>query len=85
MNKLLCFAVLACVFTANAQYQEGPWMSALKKKTSPKEMQSKDPNQPFTFKEVQQAFNAYWKDKDHTQKGCGYKPQPFCVWSLSFQ
>lgn len=47
-----------------SQYNDkAPWMQDLK--TSKNES---------TFNEVVNAFNDYWKDRDHNLKGCGHKP-----------
>ncbi|WP_297796922.1 thrombospondin type 3 repeat-containing protein [uncultured Eudoraea sp.] len=48
-----------------------PWMQDLKSKKS---VTAKSGQQDFTFNEITNAFDAYWKGKDITKKGIGYKP-----------
>lgn len=49
----------------NAQFnQDAPWMSEIKK--------TKSSN--LTMMDQTEAFNTYWKTRDHTKKGSGYKP-----------
>ncbi|AXT56335.1 T9SS C-terminal target domain-containing protein [Aquimarina sp. AD1] len=48
---------------------DAPWMKNLNTKKNSSEL-----NEPLKFQEIVEAFNQYWKDKDHTKKGSGYKP-----------
>lgn len=67
-NFILLFIITS--FLGNAQFNpSAPWMKELKDKRS----LSKS-NEPLKFHEIVDAFNAFWKDKDHTKKGSGYKP-----------
>ncbi|PHS07846.1 MAG: glycosyl hydrolase [Kordia sp.] len=76
MNKLLLtiIAVLAINFSFSQFNADSPWIKQLKQETSTSELLQKNPNQPFTFYEVQQAFNQYWETRDPSKKGSGYKP-----------
>jgi photosystem II stability/assembly factor-like uncharacterized protein len=71
LRKLVFFCMLAGYFS-HAQFNESaPWMQSLKNKKS---SAAKAGQQQFTFNEITNAFNDYWKGKDITQKGNGYKP-----------
>ncbi len=71
LRKLTVFCLLAGFFS-NAQFNEGaPWMKDLVNKKS---SVAKTTQQNFTFKEITNAFDKYWEEKDITKKGIGYKP-----------
>ncbi|NQY30431.1 MAG: T9SS type A sorting domain-containing protein [Flavobacteriaceae bacterium] len=76
MNKLLptIIAVLAINFSFSQFNTHSPWIQQLEQETSTSELLQRNPNQPFTFFEVQQAFNEYWETRDPSKKGSGYKP-----------
>ncbi|GAA0725241.1 T9SS type A sorting domain-containing protein [Aquimarina litoralis] len=70
--KKIIFLVIACSFSylSNAQFNSNaPWMKELEA-----QKKSKRTNEPLKFQEIVDAFNEYWKDKDYTKKGSGYKP-----------
>ncbi|MDH7444698.1 T9SS type A sorting domain-containing protein [Aquimarina sp. 2201CG14-23] len=71
MKKIITLLLtLAFFISGYSQFNaDAPWMKELndRKKTS-------EFNEPIKFQEIVDAFNAYWKDKDHTKKGSGYKP-----------
>ncbi|WP_299216088.1 T9SS type A sorting domain-containing protein [uncultured Aquimarina sp.] len=71
MKKIIFLVVALCFwFSGSAQFNSSaPWMKELnaQKKSSGIE-------EPIKFQEIVDAFNEYWKDKDHTKKGSGYKP-----------
>ena len=68
MNKNILTLALLCVSFGYAQFNSGaPWMKEL-------ETKRKSTNTPLKFNEIVNAFNTYWKDKDYTAKGSGYKP-----------
>lgn len=48
--------------------QDAPWMKTLNVEAR------KAANNPVTFQEIVDAFDNYWKDKDPTVKGSGFKP-----------
>lgn len=70
MNKLtllLLFFFLS--ITAFSQFnQDAPWMKQFNFE------ERNATNNPITFNEIVDAFNAYWVDKDPNIKGSGYKP-----------
>jgi len=70
----ILIALLAINFSYSQFNADSPWNKQLKQNTSAAELQQRNPNQPFTFYEVQQAFNEYWETHDPTVKGSGYKP-----------
>ena len=76
MNKVLSIliAVLAINFSFSQFNADSPWIKQLKQETSASELSQRNPNQPFTFFEIQQAFNQYWETRDPSIKGSGYKP-----------
>ena len=76
MNKLLpaIIAVLAINFSFSQFNTDSPWIKQLKQETSTSVLQQRNPSQPFTFFEVQHAFNQYWETRDPSKKGSGYKP-----------
>ncbi|WP_299313937.1 T9SS type A sorting domain-containing protein [uncultured Aquimarina sp.] len=71
MKKIILLVVaLSFGFSGTAQFNSSaPWMKELnvRKKSSGIE-------ESIKFQEIVDAFNEYWKDKDHTKKGSGYKP-----------
>ena len=82
---LLCFFVTSVSF---AQYNaNAPWMKELEKdKTKTKFTKSRsgaNTSKKYTFKEITDAFDNYWKGKDITKKGNGYKP--FMRWRNYWQ
>lgn len=64
-NKLPVFFSLFIPAVMFAQF-DAPW----EKKYAEGELK---PAAPKTFREAQEEFYSYWKDKDSTVKGCGYK------------
>lgn len=65
IHVLLLFAVV----TVQAQFNSSaPWMKDLQQK------KSLTGNDSYTFKEITDAFDAYWVDKNPNEKGSGYKP-----------
>ena len=75
MKKNLLLCALLCASYAIAQFNsDSPWIKELKQNISQEEMLQRSSNQPFTFREVQDAFNTYWESHDPTVKGSGYKP-----------
>ncbi|MGB0895822.1 MAG: T9SS type A sorting domain-containing protein [Flavobacteriaceae bacterium] len=75
MKKNLLYGAMLCAGAVFAQFNsDSPWIKELKENTSQEEMLQRNSNQPFTFREVQQAFNTYWETHDPTVKGSGYKP-----------
>lgn len=78
MRKLLSLLLFLTLSFVQAQYnQNAPWMKDINI-----EARSKT-NNPVKFQEVVDAFNAYWKGKDETLKGSGYKP--FKRWEAYWQ
>ncbi|KZS38094.1 hypothetical protein AWE51_18790 [Aquimarina aggregata] len=70
MKKTLITLMLFTCYCAIAQYNaSAPWMAELEneKKTS-------GTDEKITFDEITTAFDNYWKNRDHTKKGSGYKP-----------
>src|SRR5688572_5941618 len=65
-NRLLALAFFAPAMLF-AQV-DAPWES-----TQPGEESVASPKPVKTFKQRQDEFYEYWKDKDHTVKGSGYK------------
>jgi len=76
MKKILpiLIAFSAINFCYSQFNADSPWIKQLKQNTSATELQQRNSNQPFTFHEVQQAFNQYWQTHDPILKGSGYKP-----------
>ena len=77
-KKLLLLTFFSVVF-ASAQFNpNAPWMKDLKKSktatTFSKSAPGKEITPKYTFKEITDAFDAYWVGKDINQKGSGYKP-----------
>lgn len=65
MKKIYHLIAFCFVFNAFSQYDENaPWMKNLKT----------DTNKEAKFQEIVNAFNEYWKDRDFSKKGSGYKP-----------
>ena len=65
MRKILLFSTLFFCLNASAQFNSSsPWMKELiaKKQLSGKGVLG--PDDDFTFQEISEAFNDYWKDKD---------------------
>ncbi|WP_298318538.1 T9SS type A sorting domain-containing protein [uncultured Aquimarina sp.] len=71
MKKNILLIVVLCLwFSGSSQFNSSaPWMKEL---TAQK--RSAGVEEPLKFQEIVDAFNEYWKDKDHTKKGSGYKP-----------
>lgn len=65
MKKIYLLFAFCSVLTSFSQYDENaPWMKNLKK----------DSNNQAKFQEIVNSFNEYWKDRDFSKKGSGYKP-----------
>ncbi|WP_242134288.1 T9SS type A sorting domain-containing protein [Aestuariivivens marinum] len=63
--------ILLFILNIQAQYNpDAPWMKNL---NAASKSQSSKSNNP-TFKDIVDAFNDYWTDKDPYTKGSGYKP-----------
>ncbi|WP_299187948.1 T9SS type A sorting domain-containing protein [uncultured Aquimarina sp.] len=71
MKKYITLLVTLVFFSYGySQFNsDAPWMKNLNTKKNSSEL-----NEPLKFQEIVEAFNQYWKDKDHTKKGSGYKP-----------
>ena len=70
MKEKIILLLFFVSLIGNAQFNSSaPWMENLieRKKLAKNEG-------PLKFQEIVDAFNEYWKDKDHTKKGSGYKP-----------
>lgn len=65
MKKLLSAITLLSISTMGIAQFDAPWEKDAGLETAKKK--------PKTFQESQQEFYEYWKDKDSTVKGCGYK------------
>ena len=76
MRKILLFSTLFLCLQANAQFNSSaPWMQELiAKKYGANKGEILEADYDFTIGEMSEAFREYWKDKDHTVKGSGYKP-----------
>ena len=70
MKRNLILLLFLVSIIGNSQFNpNAPWMKTLNQSKS-----SSKSNEPLKFHEIVTAFNEYWKDKDHTKKGSGYKP-----------
>lgn len=69
-RKLLLLLFMTASFSYAQYVDNAPWMSELKKSRS---TTGKGNETDFTIYEITDAFNKYWKDKDHTVKGSGHK------------
>ena len=67
MNRILFLMLFSFAsYQSYCQFNESaPWMNSSLKKSS---------NTKLTLQEQSNAFNAYWKGKDFTKKGSGFKP-----------
>ena len=66
---LLLFCLAMSFASAQIQFNENaPWMSSLDIRAR------KASNNPVTFQETVDVFNAYWETRDPSVKGSGYKP-----------
>ena len=73
MKKLLYIVLLFISNTILAQQNsDAPWMKNLEDTSGKKTLNTS--NEKTSLEEVSAAFEAYWKGKDHTVKGSGYKP-----------
>ncbi len=67
-KRLLALFVFSVSILSAQQYSvDAPWMRNIQKNKS-------NTQRPATFKEVQTAFNEYWKTRDPNKKGSGFKP-----------
>lgn len=87
MKRKLLLLFLVAVSCSYAQFNKNaPWMKELKK-TNPNTSLSKgatdNSGDTYTFYEITEAFDTYWKDKDKNAKGSGYKP--FMRWRNYWQ
>ncbi|CAM1366180.1 fibronectin type III domain-containing protein [Tenacibaculum xiamenense] len=72
MKKLLYISLLFISNYILAQHNpDAPWMKNLNNQEGRSLQRSAN---KITLSEISAAFNDYWKDKDHTVKGSGYKP-----------
>lgn len=79
MKKAIIFLIVLCSSMVSAQFNSSaPWMKELEAKRKVSKS-----TQPLKFQEIVDAFEAYWEDKDPTQKGSGYKP--FMRWKSFWQ
>lgn len=69
LKQLFLILFLFSYFSYGQFNEDAPWMKELQKN---KKLTGK--NQQYTIDEISEAFNNYWKDKDYTTKGSGYKP-----------
>ncbi|WP_108803985.1 T9SS type A sorting domain-containing protein [Aquimarina sp. Aq107] len=71
MKKIILLVVaLSFSYLGSAQFNsKAPWMKELNA-----QKKSSGTDEPLKFQEIVDAFNEYWKDKDYTKKGSGYKP-----------
>lgn len=66
MKKTLILLAMLISFLGNSQFNSSaPWMSTSTTQNKTREL---------TIQEISQSFENYWKDKDYTVKGSGYKP-----------
>ncbi|MDT0606895.1 thrombospondin type 3 repeat-containing protein [Croceitalea rosinachiae] len=82
---LLCFLTTSLSF---AQYNSNaPWMKELKKSKATSIFAKSQSNvtnaKKYKFEEITDAFDNYWRGKDITEKGNGYKP--FMRWRNYWQ
>ncbi|WP_408030517.1 fibronectin type III domain-containing protein [Tenacibaculum xiamenense] len=83
MKKLLYISLLLLSNYIIAQYNpDAPWMKNLNSQESGARSLQRANNSQSLAK-ISRAFNEYWKDKDHTTKGSGYKP--FKRWEYNVQ
>ncbi|MET1259100.1 thrombospondin type 3 repeat-containing protein [Flagellimonas sp. DF-77] len=74
-RKLLLLFLFVSVFSFGQFNKNAPWMKDLeKKKTQIAFSKGATAKPTYTFKEITDAFDAYWVDKDKDAKGSGYKP-----------
>ncbi|GMN11251.1 hypothetical protein MTsPCn9_20440 [Croceitalea sp. MTPC9] len=69
-RKLLLLLFMTTAFSYAQYIDNAPWMANLKKKGS---ISNKGNETNYSIYEITDAFNQYWKDKDRTIKGSGYK------------
>jgi len=75
MKYLFSFLLFFVLVNTYGQYNESaPWVNS---------EQSKTKTSKTAFNDLSASFNAYWKDKDATKKGVGYKP--FKRWENHWQ
>ena len=67
-NCLIILFILTGLSGFSQFNQDAPWMKTLNTEAR------RASNNPVTFQEIVDAFNHYWKDKDPTVKGSGFKP-----------
>ncbi len=73
MTKKILFCCLFIGAISYGQYNEAaPWMAELEKKDNTSF--SKSTQQIHSLDEISEAFHNYWKGKDHSVKGSGFKP-----------
>lgn len=70
-RKLLLLLLITATFSYGQYVENAPWMSNLKKSNS-KTAKGNETN--YTIDEISEAFNTYWKGKDRSAKGSGFKP-----------
>jgi len=70
-NILAVFAILVFTSVFGQFNESAPWMATLEKNSS---LSTQKSNQAFSIYDISNSFEEYWKDKDHTAKGSGYKP-----------
>lgn len=73
MKKITCVLMIISSCFGYSQFSNSPWGQELKEQRKQKSF-AKSSNTPLKFEDIVKEFNDYWKDKDPTQKGSGYKP-----------
>ncbi|WP_093667271.1 fibronectin type III domain-containing protein [Tenacibaculum sp. MAR_2009_124] len=71
MKKLLLGLLLISGYVMGQYNSDAPWMKNLDNRENRSLQRA---NNKITLSEISAAFNDYWKDKDYTEKGVGYKP-----------
>ncbi len=70
MKKIIILLAVFTFYIGHSQFNsDAPWMMELQSKRK-----TIGNNDPVKFEEIVDAFNNYWKNRDHTKKGSGYKP-----------
>ncbi len=70
--RLPLLIALFFITICSGQFNEGaPWMQNMQK---PQLRTLQQRSNEHTFNAIQEAFETYWQDKDHSVKGSGFKP-----------
>ncbi|WP_372974559.1 WD40/YVTN/BNR-like repeat-containing protein, partial [Muriicola sp.] len=70
IRKLLMLCLLAGVHSHAQFNQNAPWLAG----PDGEQLKSLSPDKPRSIYEISEAFEEYWKDKDISAKGSGFKP-----------